>query len=92
MFIISAAHTNPSTIWTDFSILPYTLTNNNKRVAVIAVLLPIYSNIVCQYAFEFSANKLPVKMPTIPASTTNSILIASMHESTLADTTNISKE
>ncbi len=48
MFILLEIHTSPSIMCPSFKMLPYTPTINQSRMAVMAVLLPKNSKMVCQ--------------------------------------------
>ena len=83
----SAAHTSPSTMRPSLSTIPYTPTTSHSSVAVMAVLLPIYSNTVLQYVSASFAKNVPTSTAPMPTATSKSTSTAPKKDSPMALTT-----
>ena len=71
--------------------LPYTPTMSHSRVAVMAVLLPMYSKMVVQYAALFLVSVAPDRMAAMPVATSKSMLTALKNERLMVVATNKAK-
>ena len=86
-----AAHTSPSAMCPAFSMLPYTPTRSHSITAVMAVLPPAYSKMVCQYSSLSPASTPPIMIAVMPTAVSRLMSVALKKDRVMALTTKSAK-